>query len=117
MSFIINVSDFQGEIYFDDTDGYNFAPGFADSALNHIYIDDVNFSKWNINPLELPASGNAQDTTISSINNSTLGLRLEDERLKDQLYVDIEDGVMDLQIGGFQITLSNLEFNNIYIPN
>jgi hypothetical protein len=117
MSFIINISDFQGDIYFDDTDGYNFGPGFIAGSLYHIYIDNVNFSKWNINPLELPASGNAQDTTTSSINNLNLGLRLEDERLKDQLYVDIEDGVIDLQIGGFQITLSNLEFNNIYIPN
>ena len=116
MSFIINVSDFQGKIYFDDTDGYNFGVGFSGDFLNHIYIDDVNFSKWNDNPLELPASGNAQDIATSSIDNLNLGLRLEDELIKDQLYVDIEDGVMDLQIGGFQITLSNLIFNNIYIP-
>ncbi|MGQ4873305.1 MAG: hypothetical protein ACP6IY_04445 [Promethearchaeia archaeon] len=116
MDFKINITNFQGKMYFNDTDGYNLFTLSAGQAYN-IYIDDVDFSKWNTNPLTLPASGSTQDTTTTTLSNLTLALRLHDECLvHDRLRITIKQGVMDLQIGGFTIQLTDLVIKDIYIP-
>ncbi|MHA1272877.1 MAG: hypothetical protein ACTSQS_05520, partial [Promethearchaeota archaeon] len=116
MDFKINITNFQGKMYFNDTDGYNLFTLSAGPAYN-IYIDDVDFSKWNTNPLTLPASGSTQDTTTTTLSNLTLALRLHDECLvHDRLRITIKQGVMDLQIGGFTIQLTDLVIKDIYIP-
>ena len=119
MSFKINITSFDGELYFDDNDDSSIAISFVTvagpfDALNNIYIDNATITET----IEIPGSGSNNGDALIDINDDLeLGTRLYDECINDdELYIDIIDGIMDLQIGGFSITITNIDIYDIYVP-
>jgi len=119
MSFIINITSFDGELYFDDNDVSSIVISFVTVAGpydpdDNIYIDNATIT----DTIELPGSGSNNGEALIDINNDIeLGTRLYDECYNDdELYIDIIDGIMDLQIGGFSITITNIDIYDIYVP-
>ena len=112
MNFAINLTQFEGDLYFDDPDG---EPIYYTSAKYNISLDTVKFN-WTNNHLKIPPSGSANDTYMFSDNDKEIGLRLYDEyETKNQLYVDIKNGFTSLLIGNFNVTIP-IEIFDIYVP-
>ncbi|MGQ4915594.1 MAG: DUF3712 domain-containing protein [Candidatus Asgardarchaeia archaeon] len=118
MNFEINITYLSYELYFDDKDGarvdlvlvvYQYSP------KDHVYIDTVT-QNLTTTPISLAAN---TTTTISqqvSSSDTELCVRLYDEyELKNQLKVDVINGVMYLQIGAFEVKVS-FEFYDVPIP-
>lgn len=117
LSFSINVSNFVGDLYFDDPDGYSYL-SFSNTAQNHIFIDDFNFNDtWAGIPRKIDAkSAKSEIISLAQINNFDMAARLNDEQQKSRLYVDVENGILNLKIGAFNATLTGLVFRDIYVP-
>lgn len=118
MLFGVNVTFFDGELRFDDNDVSEIVNGIwliggPYSAANNIYIDNATITET----IELPGSGSNNGESDIAISSVELGIRLYDECiLDDELYIDVVDGIMDLQIGGFEIRVINIDLNDIYVP-
>lgn len=109
MDLVINVTAFEGQLEYDDLDGASYSIPFVGSwsyqAKNDIFLTDLDFN-WSTTPLELPSHGNASDYYQFSDSDIEQGIRLYDEYvMKNQLVVDIEQGILTIQIGLFEISI------------
>ena len=119
MSFNITVNSFEGEVYLNDSDSsqitYLIYSSPVYSANPSFYIDNTTLQA----AVDLPANGQKQgNADIPQIDDLETGTRLADEYLKDgQVELDIKNGIMELQIGGFVITVKNIDLDNIYVSS
>ncbi|MBD3193283.1 MAG: hypothetical protein GF308_21795 [Candidatus Heimdallarchaeota archaeon] len=118
MNFAINVTAFEGRLEYDDLDGASYSIPFVDSwsypAKNDIFLTDLDFD-WSTTPLELASYGNASDYYQFSDSDIEQGIRLYDEYVdKNQLYVDVVQGIVTIQIGSFEISIT-VEIYDIFV--
>jgi len=119
MSFNITVNSFEGEVYLNDSDSsqisYIIYTTPLYSADQSYYIDNTTLQA----AVDLPANGQKQgNADIPQIDDLETGTRLADEYLKDgQVELDIKNGIMVLQIGGFVIAVKNIDLDNIYVSS
>ncbi len=113
----LNVTHFNGSVYFDDKDGFNYGM-YSAPAQNNIFIQNISMeTKFNeTNPLQLDPNGQSvQTTNYDPLNDFTLSARLWDEQNKNQLYVDIKNAELGLSIDGFSLLLKELSFLHIKV--
>ncbi len=98
-NFPINITKIEGDISFNDPDGYvlifNFNPA-NDIELANIDLD------WSDSPLQLPAnSTGSKNFTIENDAISALAIpRLLDEINQERLYLNVYDAKIVIQIAG-----------------
>ena len=117
--FIKTNRNFEGEVYLNDSDSSQISYLTYQSPL---YVADQSFYIDNTTlqaAVDLPANGQKQgNADIPQIDDLETGTRLADEYLKDgQVELDIKNGIMELQIGGFVITVKNIDIDNIYVSS
>lgn len=120
MSFAVNITYLQFDLFFDDADGASysvsmFGPHYNYGSASDIYISTITDNR-SAGVIELDA-GESMLLNYSIVTDDIeLAVRLDDEyNKKDQLYVDVLSGTMILQIGSFEVTVS-FEFFNVRVP-
>ncbi|MHA1155525.1 MAG: DUF3712 domain-containing protein [Candidatus Heimdallarchaeota archaeon] len=120
ISFNINLTAFEGNLTYNDEDGaYLFIPlvgkwNYTAETMIPITPLDLN---WSAAPIELDPLGFKEETVSFSDSNIEQAIRFNDEYfIKNQLYVDIINGHLYIQIGDFEIDLI-ISIYDIYVPN
>jgi hypothetical protein len=108
----VNVTNMVFDMFFDDPDGASFLL-LSYSAKNNIYIDT--FEKDYPTPLELIFGQEYILNFTFSSTNLELGIRLDDEYSGNQLYVDIRNAVLTIDVLGFSLVIP-FEIENIFVP-
>ena len=109
-NFAINVTHLDYEVYFDDADGCYIPPvGPNYAPENHIFITYID----NSSSVEINANSEQILQESVNINNKELAFRLNDEKNKGNLKIDITNGIMHVLIGEFSI---EIEFSFSKIP-
>lgn len=115
MNFNISIVSLQYDIYFDDNDGAYITIGFISYSYppaQNILISSIS-ENLTASPINLSANGSTTISETVSISNTELAVRLYDEyTLKNQLKVNILNGLMTIKIGVFEVQIA-FEFYNV----
>jgi len=120
VNFEINITSFTGLLVYDDDDGayyeIPFVASWTYSSLTNISLTPLDFN-WTAAPRTIAGEGSIQESFTFSGSNIEQGIRLYDEYFtKNQLYVDIINGVVTIQIESFELAIP-IEIYDIYVPN
>ncbi|MCF2143260.1 MAG: hypothetical protein K9W42_06125 [Candidatus Heimdallarchaeota archaeon] len=120
VNFEINITSFTGLLVYDDGDGAHYEIPFVATwdytTLTNISLTPLDFN-WTAAPRTISGEGSIQESFTFSGSNIEQGIRLYDEYYtKNQLYVDIINGEVTIQIGSFELAIP-IEIHDIYVPN
>lgn len=120
IGFEINLTAFDGSLIYDDEDGASYEIPYVQtwsySAAYDIPITPLDLN-WSSAPIKLAPLGSKEETVSFSDSDIEQAIRFNDEYFgKNQLYVDIVDGHVYIQIEDFEIVIA-VNIYDIYVPN
>ncbi len=108
-NFAFNITYLEYDAYFDDADGV-ITPGYA--PKNNILIEHIE-KNYSSSPIEMNPKAHLDVEESISSTDVELVTRLFDENFKNQLEIDIKNGIMHGSIGEFTF---EIEFSFTDIP-
>ncbi len=117
LNFALNITHIHFSLYFCDSDGVKILGGLVwkSDPKYHIFITKIT-SDYPIGaPLTLKANATTSVNFVFLGESLELGLRLYDEYVKNKLYLDIENGFINVNIQEFNLYI-HFEYNDIYFP-